>query len=197
MTDPFLTSVGVSNADAAMRNSLRAALQRNKTYKTGAPSADRLALRQEWARLIKRVAKAYSQPVADRHHCEAIASICQELSAGFGRHLDGGRLRFGTSQKALNLYLKFLWRLGSIPSPPHCPVDRTVLQEVRLPGSWTTCDSEAEYMTWIEAVRRLAEKRTLADWESDLFMRRTPNNAYLDSSVKREVKSGHRRTPRR
>src|SRR3989442_14766671 len=108
MTDPFLRRVRVSNADEAMRNSLLAALRRNKPYKAGAPSTDRRALRHTWAALITTVAEAYSQPVADGEHCAAIARICKELSTRFGSHLIGGRLRFGTSQKALNLYLKFL-----------------------------------------------------------------------------------------
>jgi hypothetical protein len=36
--------------------------------------------------------------------------------------------RVGTAQKALNLYLKYLWCLGEIKTPPHCPFDRGIIQ---------------------------------------------------------------------
>jgi hypothetical protein len=172
--DRFLRKVGVSNVDEAMRNSLSAALQRNKVYETSASWTDRRAFRQTWAGLIRTAAEAYTQPVADGDHCTTIERISQDLSVRFGRHLIGGKLTFGTSQKALNLYLKFLWRLGHIGPPPHCPVDRTVLDEVRLTGSWMGCDSRDQYMTWITAARRLAGNRTLADWEYALWNARDP-----------------------
>jgi hypothetical protein len=165
MTDPFLKKVGVSNADEAMRNSLLAALRRNKTYTGSASTSSRREFRQAWATLIKSAARAYRRPVEDADHCATIARIAQILSRRFSPLLIGSRLRFGTSQKALNLYLKFLWRLGSIPRPPHCPVDRTVLLEVGVTAAWTNCDSKSEYMNWIRTLRRCAGKTALADWE--------------------------------
>lgn len=171
MADRFLIETGVSSSDEAMRNSLSAALQRNKVYETGS-SADRSALRRDWATLMKKAAEAYTQRVADRDHCATIARIAQSLSTRFRPQIIDGRWRFGTSQKAFNLYLKFLWRLGRIGPPPHCPVDRTVLNAVGLQGAWTKCDSQDEYMTWINAARRAAGNRTLADWEYALWNER-------------------------
>jgi hypothetical protein len=172
MIDRFLKRTGVSNPDEAIQSALRAALQRNKVYRTSASWVDRRAFRQDWASLIKKAAEAYSQPVADGDHCATIAGISEALSGRSGRHLSGHTLRFGTAQKAFNLYLKFLWRLRRIGPPPHCPIDRTVLRAVRQPGSWTKCDSQEEYMTWITAARRVAGDRTLADWEFALFNKR-------------------------
>ena len=56
----------------------------------------------------------------------------------FGQYLSGGHLRYGTSQKALNLYLKFLWRPGKATTPPF---DRVVLTAGGIDGVWTKCDS--------------------------------------------------------
>jgi hypothetical protein len=39
-------------------------------------------------------------------------------------------MRIGLAQKALNLYLKYLWCLGEIHEPPHCPLDSIVLGQV-------------------------------------------------------------------
>jgi hypothetical protein len=74
-------------------------------------------------------------------------------------------LRFGTSQKAFNLYLKFLWRLGYIPAPPHCPVDGVILRSAGISGSWTQSNSSAEYLRWINALRQHAGPKSLAEWE--------------------------------
>ena len=165
MNDPFLQKVGVANHADAMRNSLRAALQRNKTYMSGTPQNNREAFRRAWAALVTAATTRYSQPVTDEAHCHTISQIASFLTRTFGSILIGGRLRFGTSQKAFNLYLKFLWRLGVIPPPPHCPVDGVVLRIANLAGSWTQSDSETEYLKWIAGLRKLAAQATLAGWE--------------------------------
>lgn len=38
--------------------------------------------------------------------------------------------RIGSAQKALNLYRKYLWCLGYIPFPPHCPFDATIIDQL-------------------------------------------------------------------
>jgi hypothetical protein len=169
MTDRFLRKTGVLNPDQAMRNSLSAALQHNRVYQATASLGDRKVFRLAWAALIKEAVQAYSKPVTDGDHCAAIGRISDQLSTRFGPLLLGSSLRFGTSQKALNLYLKFLWRLRGGGPPPHCPVDRKVLREVGLRGCWTKSDSRAEYMTWITAARTVAGNLSLADWEYALW----------------------------
>jgi hypothetical protein len=85
--------------------------------------------------------------------------------------LVGDRFRYGTSQKAFNLYLTFLWRLGQIPSTPHCPVDRIVLTNGGIAAVWTKSDSEAEYRGWIAILRSKAQPLSLAEWEYQVWLR--------------------------
>ena len=72
-----------------------------------------------------------------------------------------GRFRIGRAQKALNLYLKYLWAFGWIPPPPHCPFDSVVLRELSLPKKhdipWTKMDDVDVYRAWIEAAKRKAK----------------------------------------
>ena len=172
MKDPFLQKFAVTNDADAMRNSLRAALQRNKTYTDAATTTERKEFRATWAALLVDAAKKYNQPVTDTDHCRTVAAIAQSLSQSSGHLLAGGRMRFGTSQKAFNLYLKCLWRLHALPPPPHCPIDRIILRAAGLSGSWTQSDSEQEYMGWVRAIReRHINKPTLADWEYDQWNR--------------------------
>jgi hypothetical protein len=164
MSDAFLIKVNVTDSVKAMQNSLRAALQRNKTYGEGVLIASRKLFRNDWNTLIVDAAQRYCYPITDTEHCQVIEQIAQSLSGKYGNILAGSHLRFGTSQKAFNLYLKFLWRLGHIPTPPHCPVDGIILRSAGIVGSWTISDSAAEYMRWIAALRQYAG-RSLAEWE--------------------------------
>jgi hypothetical protein len=172
MTDLFLKKVRVSDSNDAIRNSLRAALNRNKTYKEKTTSDQRATFRSSWAMTIIATADSYNQPVSDQTHCDNIERVAVALTRNFKSILVGERLRFGTSQKAFNLYLKFQWRLGIIPQPPHCPVDGVVLRSAHLSGYWTKSDSVAEYMDWITALRAITAQATLAEWEYDLWNRK-------------------------
>lgn len=82
------------------------------------------------------------------------------------------RFRIGVAQKALNLYLKYLWCLDRIPVPPHCPFDSTVLRELELEFSWTRSSKIEDYKSWVEHAKVAAGTKTLAEWELQLWNRR-------------------------
>lgn len=175
MVDLFLEADGVKTEGDAAGKSFAGALQHNSTYLEGVGENSRRQFRAEWAKLIRAESKVYVrlvQPVSDNAHCEAIRRIADSLSDNFGKILKGP-LRFGTSQKALNLYLKYLWRLGNCTTPPpHCPVDSIVLAEAKIHGAWTKCNSERQYMEWIEALRMKAQPQCLAEWEYRVWLQR-------------------------
>jgi hypothetical protein len=127
-------------------------------------------LRNEWAKLIEEAVKKYKTTgTSDEAHCCTIGNIADILSERFGKHLVYGRMRYGMSQKAFNLYLKFLWRLGYIPMPPHCPIDGIVLRSAKLEGSWTKSDCPKEYINWIIALRAFAHPHPIGNWEYELW----------------------------
>src|SRR5690242_6379724 len=141
-----------------MREALKSALRqrRNKVYCRDEVGNERETCRGELRSLMRVTARRYGQPVSDTEHFAAIRGISDSLSASFGSILNGGRFRYGTAQKVLNLYLKFLWRLGQIITPPHCPVDGIVLSAAGIEGRWTHSDNEAEYVGWIKMLRQRA-----------------------------------------
>jgi hypothetical protein len=181
MTDPFLIIVRVDDEQGAMRDSLNSALQRSRTYARLEINGERKKFRTEWARLIREEAKRYVRPEempSGDEHCTIIRRIAKKLSDDFGPILNDGKLRFGVSQKAFNLYLKDMWRLdllhnpqSSRPKPPHCPVDRLILNEVKILDAWTKCDSEQVYMGWIGRLLQKAGSRHLSDWEYDVWLK--------------------------
>lgn len=177
--DLFLKVDGIQNKEQALKWSINASLQRNRVYKNDDHWEVREKLRNEWERLLCKEAQAYenpSDPISDEQHCAAITRIADALSAEFGDILVEGRLRFGTSQKALNLFLKYLWALDQIKMPPHCPIDSVVLESAGIAGSWTRCDSAEEYLGWINAIRK---RLTLAEWENSTWLRWRISNSGL------------------
>jgi hypothetical protein len=180
MRDPFLIGTGVSDEEDAINETRKSTLQqrRNTVYRRPEVGKERRVFHVELARALRREAQRYMRPipVSDAEHCAAIRRISEDLSTQFGEILKDGRFRYGTAQKALNLYLKFLWRLGLLGEgkPPHCPADYTVLQAAGSTGSWTESDDEQEYMLWIEGIRKMASPRDIADWEYETWRPQQP-----------------------
>lgn len=172
--DRFLEVTRVTDETSAMTESLKAALQQrqNRVYSREEIGNERSDFRSELSTAISNECARYTEHVADSEHCAVIRNISDRLSKKFSPMLKDQRLRYGTSQKAFNLYLKFLWRMGKIQTPPHCPVDTIVLNAGGIIGSWTQNDSEQEYLRWIDALKRKASPRSLSDWEYEIWLRR-------------------------
>ena len=173
MKDLFLTVDEISNEEDALKWAINAAVRvrRNKVYKNDEDYEKREKFRDRWKELLLREAEGYRKPaqaITDEQHCAAISRIADELSREFRELLDGERLRFGISQKAFNIFLKYLWKLGKAGTPPHCPIDYVVLSAVGIDASWTQCDSDEQYMCWIYEIRK---RLTLAEWENEVWLR--------------------------
>ena len=108
------------------------------------------------------------------------------------RAMDGGAMKFGRAQKFFNMYFKFMWCAGKIPTPPHCPFDRKILYGKLPPDrdkfwnkwggmevlsakkkhehiwTWTLSDCEGDYWVWVAAAEHRKKEigyRSLAEWE--------------------------------
>ena len=111
--------------------------------------------------------------VNEEDHFFKIASLADSLSNEFKPVLKEGRFRIGISQKIINLFLKYMWSMGEIPEPCHCPMDGIVKSQIqkrliKLPlVDWTQLDNMTDYLTYVLAVKELAEKdnMTIATWE--------------------------------
>lgn len=165
----FLKRVNVSSVQDALRNSLVASFQRNRTYKVGVQHYDREPLRRAVRKKLQNMESLYSHPVSDESHIKNIVEISDSLSTEFGYLLVGGRFRIGTSQKALNLFAKFLWCLNdNWPIPPHCPLDGRILKRISIYEPWTKLDSSKVYKEWINRLRdhaRIMDFASIAEWE--------------------------------
>src|SRR5438552_12291460 len=107
---------------------LMATVQRGKIYTEGTTEAQRLPLQNELRQILEDIAKLYEQVVSEDAHCSNISTLADGLSRSHATVLKDRRFRIGSAQKALNLFLKYLWCIGKIPTPPHCPFDFQVIQ---------------------------------------------------------------------
>ncbi|MGO9403340.1 MAG: hypothetical protein ACLPVW_07705 [Terriglobales bacterium] len=182
MREKFLEVFAGRTEEHAIREAINAAVatrRGGKFYET-TDVRKRTALREDWTKLIRAESTRYvrGDKVTDDEHCESISRIAATLSSEFKECLSNGRLGYGPSQKAFNLYLKGLWCLGRIAMPPHCPVDRIVLGKAKVDGAWTRCTRD-EYMGWILKLRQEAERQglSLSEWE---------NKVWLEEKLKRK-----------
>lgn len=118
----------------------------------------------------------YLNSCTEEAHIDNIKKL-SELGTEKGAGLLGPNgYKLGVAQKLLNLLLKYLWCLGHIPEPPHCPIDRIILGRTSLKGkvNWTQLLSVEEYKEAITAIKKVAEQKQLsiAQWELREFERR-------------------------
>lgn len=152
---------------------LSASTQRAGVYREKTLEGKRKPFQKSLRLLLEEKSEDYSVSVSDAAHLENIEHISRELSARHADVLTNNGMRIGPAQKALNLYLKYLWCLGEIPEPPHCPIDATVLS--RVPGCagvhWTMMKTIEEYRVVIEKARAVATQKRLSlpEWELRLF----------------------------
>jgi hypothetical protein len=154
--------------------SLQAATQRASIWREQVSESQRKELHWHLRELLEGSLQQYATPVDDAAHTKTIERVANSLTRRHSGMLVGGRFRIGPAQKALNLYLKYLWCAGIIPMPPHCPIDAIVLRaiDVGYPLKWTQMYSTKQYAEVILKLKQIAGKTPLAEWELYEWARR-------------------------
>ena len=116
-----------------------AAFQRAKVYETGAENSEKKGVKKTLKKEINKRLSEYANPVTDNVHVKNIAAIAKAIDKKWSKSLDNGSIPIGVVQKAFNLYLKLMWCLGIIPEPPHCPLDKVIIDMLpcKHRKSWT------------------------------------------------------------
>lgn len=118
----------------------------------------------------------YKTTCSEKDHVENIQRLVAFGTSEGGNLLGPDGYKFGVAQKLLNLLLKYLWCLGHLEEPPHCPVDRIVLAKTTLRNrlNWTEITTATQYNQAINAIRVVATaaKLSLPQWELQFYSRR-------------------------
>ncbi|MFH1079442.1 MAG: hypothetical protein V1766_04130 [Pseudomonadota bacterium] len=167
--------------DTFLRNefltmSIFAALGRSNTYSKSASETSKSLFRNALREKLCEIAWRYNSPITEEWHLSNIAELSDNLTSKFSDCLRNGRFRIGIAQKALNLYLKYLWCAGLIPLPPHCPFDSIVIGHLSGCGdlNWTSIDSNEDYLRLVRAAENIAQSKTLSEWELKVWGESSP-----------------------
>ena len=165
--------------ERAVSRAISAACQHNSLYEPLIGTRVRQEVRTYWAELLHHMAQTYTvQQTCDRYlrdvH-EMVVRMNETFAQAFRTQphprygYDPG-FRVSHSQKSLSVYLKHLWCLGVVASPPQCPVDAQILKKagIRYPEArWACVNSIPEHQAKVAVLSRKAEASglTLAEWE--------------------------------
>ena len=153
-----------------LSNTQSSSFQRGCVYVEDISEQDKQPFVIAFHEKLRSLKEKYQETVTEKDHIENIIQFKTELTNEFPTILRKQRMRFGTSQKAVNLYLKFLWCLGDInEEPPHCPIDGKVLTEIGSNVKWTELDDVEEYKEIIESIKTKAGNQSIAEWELDFW----------------------------
>jgi hypothetical protein len=158
--------------DQALLGAVCGSLQRSHAYVLGPTDAQRRQLGTVLRHELLGLTAAYVNPVDHAAHLLNIQTLSDHVTIACREFLAAEHLRTGVAQKALNLYLKYLWCLRHIPEPPHCPFDRRVIAHLRPPHNhtnWTQLDGLEAYANLVEAARVVAGDESLAMWELRIY----------------------------
>ncbi|MBK7764497.1 MAG: hypothetical protein IPI46_14350 [Bacteroidetes bacterium] len=149
------------------------AFQRANVYRGTQSEQMKNDFKRELKALIDGIAQHYKLKVSEKSHLKNIEKITEFKHECLALH----QLNFGISQKVLNLYLKYLWCMDEIETPPHFPVDRIIQQELGIKKiqPWTQMKTEEDYLQVIQKAREKAKEIdcSLAELELMLYKRRS------------------------
>lgn len=155
-----------------LNNTVFAAFGRASIYSKKASDSDRYEIRNTLKDALREYTVLYKNKITEDKHIQNIINLSDKITNRHKAFLKGERFRIGTAQKALNLYLKYLWCLNEIPEPPHCPFDAIIIQNLDCSVKnirWTKFDDIKTYKMLVIAAKDKANTKTLPKWELDLF----------------------------
>jgi hypothetical protein len=161
--------------------SLMAAFAHVRVYKSGSTNAERRNLQKTLKRELTRLSDEYRSVIGEPQHLENIQNLATKIADDPSAIREDGKFWIGPAQKALNLYLKYLWCFDQIVEPPHCPLDAKILamapkrSKVRK-VRWTRLEKASDYMECINALRKIAEPKSLTQWECEEFEKGRESN---------------------
>ena len=143
-----------------------------KVYKgSDVKESKRFKFREFWRNEVASLGKQYEKKVSEEVHCQNIKNLSDTLSEKYKRILNEDRLYIGVAQLSLNDYLKYWWCFNKIKTPPHCSVNRDILQEANIKGNWTECNCIEKYKEWMEKLKEKTGKEKLAEWELRVWLK--------------------------
>ena len=118
----------------ALTSGVKAAVQHNALY---SPDANRESIKAFWKEELKKLGIKYRTVQTEETFIQDVEVLKAKMNKCFPnsfkntsrKQLDR-EFRISHAQKSISVYLKHLWCMGKIVTPPLCPIDRIVLNEL-------------------------------------------------------------------
>jgi len=158
----------------ALRNAVNASLQRVSVYSPSATAAQKKAYREALKTWLKQFAlRYYAWEYDGARYCREIEALKLHLLSCHSEAL--AKVTIGTCQKAMTVWLKYLWLSGD-PSkkPVFAALDRGIMSAalVPCPPNWPDIDTVGEYRRIVDHIDQYARKKGLgsgAVWEAETW----------------------------
>lgn len=158
----------------AKKKALGAAFQRNKIYSGEYNLNIRSKVRDTIYVFLDGITLKYSVVRTEDEYEKDVIDLKLHLNNLIDSGIDN--LKISHTQKILSVFLKHLWCLGKIPTPPQCPVDRNtlLLLYTKNTPSWTKIDKIEQYRFYINEIKKHITNSSdnslsIAEWELIAF----------------------------
>ena len=110
-----------------------ASVQRAMLYKETATKDGRATFRKSIIQFVEEeLLPNYKSRISEEDHLSNIESLSDYGTKLGQKILCNDGYKIGVAQKLLNLQLKYLWCFGIVTEPPHCPIDRVIINKTTL-----------------------------------------------------------------
>lgn len=155
----FLNRYNVLNASAeenrqmaiekALSRAITASVQHNPTYHPNCNTdALRRLVRVFWGQQLIVIAEKYKEEQSIETYENEILELQRVMNENVGHCFQEHGFKISHSQKSISVYLKHLWCIGLIATPPLCPVDRMILTHIghgNAQPPWTQVTTIEQY----------------------------------------------------
>jgi hypothetical protein len=156
------------SVEVALSKALNAAVGHNRIYapKIGKKMKDKV--RELWKDKLKRISKKYTKKRKDSEYEKDIVNLKKQLLNSIKSDIP--YFKVSHAQKSMAVFLKHMWCMNLISTPPQCPIDRIILtklgKEFRV-YNWTQIDNIQIHKEIVRMAKaKIASKNlSLAEWE--------------------------------
>ena len=163
----------------ALTSAINSAVRHNPTYTQGLTHQHKQEAIEFWReQLLQKGEKYLTEPQTLETYLTDVIEIRDAINSRyrcrFYNNVSEG-IRIAHCQKSFAIYLKYRWcQSTAMPTPPACPVDRTILEECRIRNiAWTRMDDINSLRQLLDSIGEATKEAglPLAEWELRTFNR--------------------------
>ena len=188
-----------NNPEKAAALAIKAAVERNPTYKSGVTKKEKTEIHNSWTNLLIEKLGKYKE-------CQEIDEFIRDVEDIYAKmniakykklFLNNGRginkeypkeFRIAHAQKSLSIFLKHMWcNNEDMPEPPVCPIDGVILKAVGSNVKWTKLNDIDEYKELLCKINDAAngKKMSIAKWELLMWNHQSGNESEVNQKEKK------------